>query len=54
MGIYLQKNNEEILTYLKYSKKLNISIEFYALVNDLDLLKNNKIICEFSFKEKKI
>ena len=49
----LQKNNKEILTYLKYSKKLNSSIEFYALVNDLDLLKNNKIICEFSFKEKK-
>ena len=53
MDIYLQKNNKEILTYLKYSKKLNSSIEFYALVNDLDLLKNNKIICEFSFKEKK-
>ena len=53
MDIYLQKNNKEILTYLKYSKKLNSSIEFYALVNDLDLLKNNEIICEFSFKEKK-
>ena len=23
MDIYLQKNNKEILTYLKYSKKLN-------------------------------
>ena len=53
MDIYLQKNKEEIFTYVKYSKRLHGSIDFYALVNDLDLLKNNKIICEFSFKEKK-
>ena len=52
IDIYLQKNNKELLTYLKYSKEINSSIDFYALINDLDLLKNNKIICEFSINKK--
>ena len=53
MKVYLKKDNSQIISYLNYSRKINNSvIEFYALLTDLNLLNNNKIICEYNLNGK--
>ena len=49
----LKKNNNKIIKQCEYSSKLNSNIEFYALLDNPDLLKDNSIICSFSFNKKK-
>ena len=50
--VYLKNNDSNIISYLNYKKNLNSTIDFYALLNNLDIIKNNKIICEFILKGK--
>ena len=53
MKVYLKKDNSQIISYLNYSRKIqNSVIEFYALLTDLNLLNNNKIICEYNLNGK--
>ena len=53
MKVYLKKDNSQIMSYLNYSRKIqNSVIEFYALLTDLNLLNNNKIICEYNLNGK--
>ena len=49
----LKKYNDNIIKQCEYSNKLNTNIEFFALLNNPELLKDNSIICSFSFKNKK-
>ena len=49
----LKKNNDKILKKCEFSSKINSNIEFYALLDNPELLKDNSIICSFSFKNKK-
>ena len=48
----LKINNDKILQKSSLPRKINSNIEIYALLNDPSLLKNNSIICTFSFKDK--
>ena len=48
----LLKNNDKIINKCVCSKNLNSTIEFYALLDDPELLTNNSIICAFTFKGK--
>ena len=41
-----------ILKRFDYSSRLNSNIELYALLNNPVLLKDNSIICSFSFNNK--
>ena len=53
---YLQCNlkikNDNIMIQKSISRVLNSNVEIYALLNDISLLKNNSIICNFSYKDK--
>ena len=48
----LKKNDDKILKQCQFSSKLNSNIEFYALLDNPKLLKDNSIICSFCFKNK--
>ena len=48
----LKINNDKILQKRSISRKLNSNVEIYSLLDDPELLKNNSIKCEFSFKGK--
>ena len=50
--IGLKKNNDKILKKLNYSSKLFSKVEFYAILNDEELLKDNSIICSFKYNGK--
>ena len=50
--VYLKNTNSSIISYLNCKKKINSIIDFYALLPNLDVIKNNKIICEFSINGK--
>ena len=46
----LKNNNDKIKQENKWFRKVsNHNIEFYAFLNDVDLLKGNSIICSFSY-----
>ena len=49
----LKINNDKILQKRRVSRRINTNVEIYALLDDPELLKNNSIKCEFSFKGKK-
>ena len=49
----LKINNDKILQKRVVPRRLNTNVEIYALLDDPELLKNNSIKCEFSFKGKK-
>ena len=49
----LKKCDDKTLKKFDYSSKLNSNIEFYALLNNPELLNDNSIICSFSFNNKK-
>ena len=49
----LKKNNHKIIKKFDYSRKLDCNLEFYALLNDLELLNKNSITCSFTFNNKK-
>ena len=51
--VFLKNSNSNITSYLNFKKNLDSTIDFYALINNLDIIKDNKIICEFSLKGKK-
>ena len=46
--VKLEKSNEKTITNCSYSRKLDTNVSFYALLNEEELLKNNKIVCSFS------
>ena len=53
MKVYLKKDDSKIISYLNYSRRIKDSvIEFYALLTDINLLNNNKIICEYNLNGK--
>ena len=49
---YLKKNSDKILKKCESSSKINSNIEFYALLDDPELLKDNSLVCSFSFLNK--
>ena len=49
----LKKDNDKIIKHCEYSSKLNSNIDFYALLDNPELLKDNSIICSFKFNNKK-
>ena len=53
MTCELKINNDKILQKRKISKRVNGNLEIYALLDNPELLKNNSIKCEFSYKGKK-
>ena len=48
----LKKENDKIMKALQFSNKLNSTIELYAILDDPELLKDNSIICSFTFNNK--
>ena len=48
----LKNNSDKILQKNIIPRIINSNIEIYALLDDPALIKNNSIICNFSFKEK--
>ena len=44
--------NSSIMTYTNYKKNIKCIIYFYALLDNIDIVKNNKIICEFILDDK--
>ena len=48
----LKNNSDKILQKNIIPRIINSNIEIYALLDDPTLIKNNSIICNFSFKEK--
>ena len=53
MSCSLKKNNDKIIKKLDYSRKLDCNLEFYGLLNDPKLLKENSISCSFTFNNRK-
>ncbi len=51
--VELEKTNDKIIYNCSYSRKIDTNVNFYALLNDAELIKNNKIICKFSINGKK-
>ena len=49
---YLKRNSNKILKKGESSSKINSNIEFYALLDDPELLKDNSLVCSFSFLNK--
>ena len=52
-NVKLEKINETTLTNCSYSRKIDGVVDFYGLLDNEELLKDNKIICEFSLNGKK-
>ena len=52
--VKLKKGNDDLIkySYIQYSKKLNTIVNYYALLDNFDLLIDNSIICYFTFKNK--
>ena len=48
----LKKYDDNIIKRFDYSSRLNSNIELYTLLNNPVLLKDNSIICSFSFNNK--
>ena len=48
----LKKENDKIMKKIEFSNKLNSTIELFALFDDPELLKDNSIICSFTFNNK--
>ena len=48
----LKINNDKILQKRMCSRRINSTVEIFALLDDPELLKNNSIKCAFSFKGK--
>ena len=52
-NVKLEKTNEKMLSNCSYSRKIDGIVNFYGLIDNEELLKDNKIICEFSLKGNK-
>ena len=52
-NVKLEKTNEKTLCSCSYSRKIDTIVNFYGLLDNEELLKDNKIICEFSLKGNK-
>ena len=52
--VKLKKGNDDLIqySYIQYSNKLNTIVNYYALLDNFDLLIDNSIICYFTFKNK--
>ena len=48
----LKNNSDKIMIKSSVPRMINSNIEMYALLDDISLLKNNSIVCNFSFKDK--
>ena len=47
LNIKLEKTNENMLSSISYTRKIDCNIIYCALLDNENLLKDNKIICEF-------
>ena len=52
--VKLKKGNDDLIKYslIQYSNKLNIIVNYYALLDNFDLLIDNSIICLFNLQNK--
>ena len=52
--VKLKKWNDDLIKFssIQYSNKLNIIINYYALLDNFDLLIDNSIICLFNLQNK--
>ena len=52
--VKLKKGNDDLIkySYIQYSKKLNTIVNYYALLDNFDLLIDNSIICLFNLQNK--
>ena len=51
--VKLEKTNENIISKCSYTRKIDTIVDFYALLDKEELIKDNKIICNFSINGKK-
>jgi len=51
--VKLEKTNDKIISTCSYSRKIDTNVNFYALLDDAELIKNNRIVCNFSINGKK-
>ena len=51
--VKLEKTNDKIISNCSYTRKIDTNVNFYALLDDAELIKNNRILCNFSINGNK-